>query len=130
MVTLYHAPLCIAFMQRLLRSHHLHTVFPKKCLVGLSSLQIVSEANTGFVRYGNSSTRKAMLTKLAKSAANYRERVASQWILRKTKVERSDCSIDGCDLKILDSTISNKLAVRDGFNDTYSILSCSGELNG
>ncbi|CAH6823101.1 conserved hypothetical protein [Vibrio chagasii] len=130
MVTLYYMRRYVAFMQRLLEKSPSSYSISKEVFEWMSSVtQIVSEANTE-IRQDTVTrqTRKAMLTKLAKSAANYRERVYRvNGFSGKTKVEKEAIvQLMGASLKVLDSTITNNLR-EDGLYNAYNILSCSGE---
>ena len=130
MVTLYYMRRYVAFMLRLLEKSPSSYSISKEVFEWMSSVtQIVSEANTE-IRQDTVTrqTRKAMLTKLAKSAANYRERVYRvNGFSGKTKVEKEAIvQLMGASLKVLDSTIANNLR-EDGLYNAYNILSCSGE---
>lgn len=130
MVTLYYMRRYVAFMQKLLAKTPDEFSISKEVFDWMFSITNILNTASKEIRQDTLTrqTRKAILTQLEKSAADYRDKVYRQnGFSGKTKVETVEIKkfID-VTLQVLESSCRNNLR-EDGLYNAYNILSSSAE---
>jgi len=130
MVTLYYMRRYVAFMQELLCKAPAKVSLSSDVLDWLTSTMLILESVAKEIRQNTVTrqTRRATLTKLAKAASDYRQRIyRTGSFTGKTQVELSVITqLMDVSLTVLDETIaSNKR--EDGLYNAYNIISYSAE---